>query len=347
VDTTHLRFGSGQSVRRLEDEQLLRGHGQYADDVVLNAQSRLAFLRSPYPHANIRSIDTTAAQAMPGVHLVLTGAQWRAAGLKDMPPLANFVRPDGKPAATAARCPLAFERVRFVGEPVVAIVADTEQQAKDAAEAVVVDYEELPCAVTLQDALASNAPLLSDAPDNRSAETRYGDAASVDKAFASAKHVVKLDIYNQRVAALSIEPRSVLAYVDQGRLTIRMSSQMPTGVRTVVSTLLGLPAEQVRVVIGDVGGGFGMKTGAYAEDVVTAYCAHRLQRPVKWIADRGEDFLSSAHGRDIQCHAEMALDGQGKVLGLRIRTHANVGAYPGMTGIAIQVHRPLGANQRL
>jgi len=337
VDTTHLRFGSGQSVRRLEDEQLLRGHGQYADDVVLNAQSRLAFLRSPYPHANIRSIDTTAAQAMPGVHLVLTGAQWRAAGLKDMPPLANFVRPDGKPAATAARCPLAFERVRFVGEPVVAIVADTEQQAKDAAEAVVVDYEELPCAVTLQDALAPNAPLLSDAPDNRSAETRYGDAASVDKAFASAKHVVKLDIDNQRVAALSIEPRSVLAYVDQGRLTIRMSSQMPTGVRTVVSTLLGLPAEQVRVVIGDVGGGFGMKTGAYAEDVVTAYCAHRLQRPVKWIADRGEDFLSSAHGRDIQCHAEMALNDQGKVLGLRIRTHANVGAYPGMTGIAIQV----------
>ncbi|MFM8576191.1 MAG: xanthine dehydrogenase family protein molybdopterin-binding subunit, partial [Limnohabitans sp.] len=267
MDTTHLRFGSGQSVRRLEDEQLLRGHGQYADDVVLNAQSRLAFLRSPYPHANIRSIDTTAAQAMPGVHLVLTGAQWRAAGLKDMPPLANFVRPDGKPAATAARCPLAFGRVRFVGEPVVAIVADTEQQAKDAAEAVVVDYEELPCAVTLQDALAPNAPLLSDAPDNRSAETRYGDAASVDKAFASAKHVVKLDIDNQRVAALSIEPRSVLAYVDQGRLTIRMSSQMPTGVRTVVSTLLGLPAEQVRVVIGDVGGGFGMKTGAYAEDV--------------------------------------------------------------------------------
>ncbi len=337
MDTTHLRFGSGQSVRRLEDEQLLRGHGQYADDVVLNAQSRLAFLRSPYPHANIRSIDTAAAQAMPGVHLVLTGAQWRAAGLKDMPPLANFVRPDGQPAATAARCPLAFGRVRFVGEPVVAIVADTEQQAKDAAEAVVVDYEELPCAVTLQDALAPNAPLLSDAPDNRSAETRYGDAASVDKAFAAAKHVVKLDIDNQRVAALSIEPRSVLAYVDQGRLTIRMSSQMPTGVRTVVSTLLGLPAEQVRVLIGDVGGGFGMKTGAYAEDVVTAYCAHRLQRPVKWIADRGEDFLTSAHGRDIECHAEMALDAQGKVLGLRIRTHANVGAYPGMTGIAIQV----------
>jgi carbon-monoxide dehydrogenase large subunit len=337
VETTNLRFGSGQSVRRLEDEQLLRGHGQYADDVVLSAQTRLAFLRSPYPHANIRSIDTSAAQAMPGVHLVLTGAHWRSAGLKNMPPLANFTRPDGQPAATAPRCPLAFERVRFVGEPVVAIVADTEQQARDAAEAVVVDYEELPCAVTLDDALAPGAPLLSDAPDNRSAETRYGDAASVDKAFAAARHVVKLDISNQRVAALSIEPRSVLAYVDQDRLTIRMSSQMPTGVRTVVSDMLGLPAEQIRVMIGDVGGGFGMKTGAYAEDVVTAYCAHQLKRPVKWIADRSEEFLSSAHGRDIQCHAEMAIDETGKVLGLRIRTHANVGAYPGMTGIAIQV----------
>ena len=337
MDTSNLRFGSGQAVRRLEDEQLLIGRGQYADDVVLSGQTRLAFLRSPHPHANIRSIDTSAAEAMPGVHLVLTGAQWRAAGLKNMPPLANFTRPDGKPAATAPRCPLAFERVRFVGEPVVAIVADTEQQARDAAEAVMVDYEELPCAVTLEDALAPNAPLLSDAPDNRSAETRYGDAASVDKAFASARHVVKLDIDNQRVAALSIEPRSVLAYVDHGRLSIRMSSQMPTGVRTTVSDILGLPAEQVRVMIGDVGGGFGMKTGAYAEDVVTAYCAHRLQRPVKWIADRSEEFLSSAHGRDIQCHAEMALDETGKVLGLRIRTHANVGAYPGMTGIAIQV----------
>jgi len=337
VDTSHLRFGSGQAVRRLEDDQLLRGRGQYADDVVLNAQTRLAFLRSPHPHANILSIDTSAAEAMPGVHLVMTGAQWRSAGLKNMPPLANFLRPDGQPAATAPRCPLAVERVRFVGEPVVAIVADTEQQARDAAEAVVVDYEALPCAVTLEDALAPNAPLLSSAPDNRSAETRYGDAAAVDKAFASARHVVKLDIDNQRVAALSIEPRSVLAYVDQGRLTIRMSSQMPTGVRTVVSDILGLPAEQVRVMIGDVGGGFGMKTGAYAEDVVTAYCAHRLQRPVKWIADRSEEFLSSAHGRDIRCHAEMALDEQGKVLGLRIRTHANVGAYPGMTGIAIQV----------
>jgi carbon-monoxide dehydrogenase large subunit len=337
VDNSNLRFGSGQAVRRLEDEQLLRGRGQYADDVVLSGQTHLAFLRSPHPHANIRAIDTAAAEAMPGVHLVLTGAQWRAAGLKNMPPLANFVRPDGLPAATAARCPLAFERVRFVGEAVVAIVADTEQQARDAAEAVMVDYEELPSVVTLEDALAPSAPLLSDAPDNRSAETRYGDAASVDKAFASARHVVKLDIDNQRVAALSIEPRSVQAYVDQGRLSIRMSSQMPTGVRATVSDMLGLPAEQVRVMIGDVGGGFGMKTGAYAEDVVTAYCAHRLQRPVKWIADRSEEFLSSAHGRDIECHAEMALDEQGKVLGLRIRTHANVGAYPGMTGIAIQV----------
>lgn len=337
MDTTNLRFGSGQAVRRIEDDLLLKGQGLYADDVALATQTRLSFLRSPYPHARIRSIDTAAAQAMPGVHLVLTGAQLREAGVKNMPRPVNFVRADGKPVAAPDRCLLAFERVRFVGEPVVAIVADTEQQARDAAEAVVVDYEELPCAVTLNDALAPNAPLLCDAPDNRSAETRYGDASAVDRAFATARHLVKLDITNQRVAAFSIEPRSVLAYTEQDRLTIRMSSQMPTGVRGTVSDLLGVPTDKVRVLIGDVGGGFGMKTGAYAEDVVTAYCAHRLQRPVKWIADRSEEFLSSAHGRDIQCHAELGLDEQGKILGLRIQTQANVGAYPGMTGIAIQV----------
>jgi len=169
------------------------------------------------------------------------------------------------------------------------------------------------------------------------AETRYGDITATQAAFAQAAHVVHLDIVNQRVAALAIEPRSVLAYPENGRLTIRMSSQMPTGVRTTVSDLLGIDKEKVRVLVGDVGGGFGMKTGAYAEDVVTAFCAHTLARPVKWIADRSEEFLSSAHGRDIQTKASLALAQDGKILGLRIETLANVGAYPTMTGLAIQM----------
>ena len=309
----------------------------YANDVTPQGQTRLCFVRSSYPHARIVSIDISAAQAMPGVRLVVTGLQLVDEGRPPMPGVANFTRADGSPAATPVRHILAVDRVRFVGEPIVAVVADTEQQARDAAEAVQIDFDELPCAVTLSDALKPDAPLISDAPDNRVAETRYGDREAAAKAFAAAAHVVELDITNQRLAALTIEPRSVVASIEAGRLVVRMSSQMPTAVRGAVAALLGLKPEQVRVVVGDVGGGFGMKTGPYPEDLVVAYCAHRLQLPVKWIADRSEDFLSSSHGRDIESHASLALDASGKILALRIHNNANVGAYAVMTGVAIQL----------
>jgi carbon-monoxide dehydrogenase large subunit len=331
------RFGSGQAVKRVEDQLLLLGSGTYANDVSLPDQSHLVFLRSPYPHAKITSIDTQAAKAMPGVHGVLTGQDLLAAGLKPMARPVNFKRADGSPLSSTTRYILATDTVRFVGEPVVAVVADTEEQAKNAAEAIQIDFDPLPSATLLSDALAPSAPLLTEAPDNRVAETRYGDAAATQRAFDQAAHVVHLNIVNQRLAALSIEPRSVLAYVDNGRLTIRLSSQMPTGVRTSVCDVMGLDKENVRVIVGDVGGGFGMKTGAYAEDLVAAYCAHKLGRPVKWIADRNEEFLSSSHGRDIETQASMALAQDGKILGLRIETLANVGAYPTMTGLAIQM----------
>lgn len=337
VPTDIARFGSGKSVHRLEDQQLLLGAGVYANDVSLPAQSHLVFLRSPYPHANITRLDTTAAQAMPGVLAVVSGQDLKAAGVKPMARAMNFKRADGSPLSSTTRHILATERVRFVGEPIVAVVANTEVIARNAIEAIEIEFDALPCVTTLADALANNAPLLTDAPDNRVAETRYGDAQATQAAFDQAAHVVHLDIVNQRLAALSIEPRSVLAYPEQGRLHIRMSSQMPTGVRGTVSDLLGIDKEKIRVIVGDVGGGFGMKTGAYAEDVVTAYCAHTLQRPVKWIADRSEEFLSSSHGRDIETKASLALANDGKILGLRIETLANVGAYPTMTGLAIQM----------
>ena len=332
-----LKFGSGQAVERVEDAQLLQGLGQYTNDVNLPEQTRLYFVRSPYPHARIVSVDTSAALAMPGVRLIVTGPQLLAAGVKPMPRAVNFKRADGSPLAAPERYILAAERARYVGEAVAAVVADTEQQARDAAEAVIVDYQDLPHAVTLHDALAANAPLITDSPDNRVAETRYGNAQAAAEAFARAAHVVQLDITNQRLVALTIEPRSVLAYPDAGRLTVRISSQMPTGVRGLVADLLGLKPEDVRVIVGDVGGGFGMKTGAYPEDVVTAYCAHQLQRPVRWIADRSEEFLTSAHGRDIESQAALALNAQGKILALRVHSKANVGAYPSMTGLAIQL----------
>ncbi|MDI9330666.1 MAG: xanthine dehydrogenase family protein molybdopterin-binding subunit [Alphaproteobacteria bacterium] len=337
MNTLQTRFGSGQEVRRLEDDALLAGQGVFTDDVKAEGLTRLSFVRSPHPHARIVSIDTSAARAMPGVRLVLTGADIQAAGVKPMAKPIMHKRADGGPPASPNRDILAVDRVRFVGECVAAVVADTEQQARDAAEAVQVDYEPLPHAVTLSDALSPAAPLLSDAPDNRVAESRHGDAAQAQAAFAQARHVVKLDITNQRVAALSIEPRSVQAHVEDGRLVVRMSSQMPTGIRTQICDLIGLKDTHVRVLVGDVGGGFGMKTGAYPEELVVAFCAHRLQQPVKWIADRSEEFLSSCHGRDIECHGELALDAQGKMLALRIQTRANVGAYPSMTGVSIQI----------
>lgn len=340
TETNPARFGSGQAVRRLEDEDLLAGAGRYTDDVALPGQAWLSFVRSPYPHAKLVSVDTASATGMPGVLGVYSGADLAQAGVKPMPGAAGFKRADGSDCATPPRRALAVERVRFVGEPVAVVVAETAQQARDAAEAVMVEYEELPMVVDLPGATADGAPLIWDeATGNIAAEMRHGSSEATAEAFAKAKHIVALDVINQRVVALTIEPRSVVVDFDAAseRLTIRMSTQMPSGVRDSVCDAIGLPKEKVRVVVGDVGGGFGMKTGAYPEDIAVAFAARALRRPVKWIAERSEEFLSTSHGRDIEARAELALDAQGKILGLRIKTHANVGAYATGTGVAIQL----------
>ena len=267
---------------------------------------------------------------------MVTGADLVAAGVKPIPTLPAL--PDGSAAKTPARRPLAHERVRYVGEPVAFVVAETLQQARDAAEAVWVEYEELPQVTGLDAATAPGAPLVhEEAVGNVAAQLRHGDAKATEAAFAQAAHVVKLDVVNQRVAALSIEPRSVLAWTaEDGRLTLRMSSQMPSGVRnSLANDILGLPPAQVRVTVGDVGGGFGMKTGIYPEDAAVAFAAWTLKLPVKWIADRSEEFLSSFHGRDQRAQAELALAQDGRILGLRLRSKANVGAYATATGMLI------------
>jgi carbon-monoxide dehydrogenase large subunit len=335
-----MRFGSGQAVRRLEDESLLAGAGRFTDDVTLPNQTFLAFVRSPYPHARLASIDTASAAAMPGVLRILTGADLHAAGVKPLPGAAGFQRADGSDYASPPRHVLAIDAVRFVGEPVAAVIAETAREARDAAEAVLVDYEELPMVVDLRGAAADGAPLVwEEATGNIAAEMRHGSSEAAGAAFAKASHVVALDVVNQRVAALTIEPRSVVADFDaaSGRITLRMATQMPSGVRDSVCDALGLPNKQVRVLVGDVGGGFGMKTGAYPEDIAVAFASRALSRPVKWVADRSEEFLSSRHGRDIEAHAELALDAEGKILALRIKALANVGAYAGATAVAIQL----------
>ncbi|MCB2021256.1 MAG: xanthine dehydrogenase family protein [Burkholderiaceae bacterium] len=331
------RFGSGKTVRRIEDPALVTGRGQFTDDLTRPGQAHLVFLRSPHAHARLLSVDAAAARAMPGVLAVFTGVDLAAAGVKPINVPLPFPRPDGSPGATAARHVLAVDRVRYVGEAVAAVVAESREAAHNAAEAILADYEDLPAVVDVFAAMAPGAPVLCDAaPDNIAAEMRHGDAAATDAAFARAAHVVALDLVNQRLAPSTMEPRVVLAEIDAGRIIVTLSSQMPTAVRDgIAAALPGLTGEQVRVRVGDVGGGFGMKTGLYPEEVVVAHAARSLQRPVKWCAQRLEEFAASVHGRDQVGRAELALDADGKVLALRLRSIANVGAYATLTGVAI------------
>lgn len=333
------RFGSGQTVRRIEDPALVAGRGQFTDDVSLPGQTHMIFVRSPYAHARIISVDVAAALATPGVLAAFTGADLVQGGVKAISAPLPFPRPDGKPGVTAARHVLAHEVVRYVGEAVVAVVADSREAAVDAAEAVMIDYEELPCVVDAIRAMSAGAPALCpEAPDNIAAEIRHGDAAAVARAFARAAHTVRVDLVNQRLAPSPMEPRVVLAQPEAGsdRIVVRLSSQMPTAVReAIIGALPGLDKEQVRVLVDDVGGGFGMKTGAYPEDIVVAHAARTLKRPVKWCSQRIEEFQASTHGRDLVSHAEMALDANGRVLALRVRSVANVGAYATMTNVII------------
>lgn len=340
-DANYGRFGSGKSVRRIEDPALVRGAGRFADDVTLDGQTHLVFLRSPYAHARINAIDASAALEMPGVLAVITGADLVAAGVRPLPVSAGFPRPDGSPGASPPRHVLAHEVARFAGEAVAAIIAETRDQARDARDAVFVDYEDLPAVVDLRDAVADGAPRIwPEVADNYAAGMRHGDAAKAEAAFAAAAHVVKLELDNQRLAPSPMETRGVLANYDVAadRIEIRLSSQMPTAVRnTLADDVLGIPKDKIRVTVGDVGGGFGMKTGIYPEDVVVAWAARSLKRPVKWIAERSDDFLAAVHGRDLLSTAELALDADGRVLALRVKSLANVGAYATATGVAIQL----------
>lgn len=335
------RFGSGQKVRRIEDAALLAGEGRFTDDFAPAGVTHLYFLRAPHAHARILSVDTAPALAVPGVVAVITGDDLAKAGAKPLGAALPFKRPDGSPLAAPPRHVLAQGHVRFVGEAVAAVIAESPAAARDGAEAVLVEYEELPAVVGLRAAAAPGAPLVwSEATGNVVAETRYGDAAATEAAFQAAAHVVALDLVNQRLVPASMEPRVVLAEYDAGsdRITVRLSSQMPSGARdSIAKEVLGIDPAKVRVLVGDVGGGFGMKTGMYPEDAVVAFAAKAVGRPVKWAATRLDDFLSALHGRDTESKAELALDAQGKVTGFRVRTLANMGAYPRNPSIAIQL----------
>jgi carbon-monoxide dehydrogenase large subunit len=335
--TMAARFGSGREVKRIEDEGLLKGVGRFADDVAPQGALHLKFLRSPHAHARILKIDVEAARAAPGVVAVFTGADLAEAGVKPIPLAPMFKRPDGSAGATPLRPAMATDVVRFVGEALALVVAETGDQAKDAAELIEVDFEPLPAVAEPVAATAAGAPVLWEAaPDNIAARMSYGDRAANDAQFAKAAHVVSIDVVNQRLSPVTMEPRSLLAEPTDNRLTVRMSTQGPSSARDGLADALGLDATAIRVLADDVGGGFGLKLGIHPEDIAVVFAAKAIGRAVRWTAERTEDFLSANHGRDVVTHAELAFDAEAKVIGYRVRTLANVGAYAGTSGILIQ-----------
>ena len=341
AESKYARFGSGQAVRRVEDEALLTGAGQFTDDFLLPGQAYVCFLRSPHAHAKIAAIDSRAAAGMPGVIAVITGDDLARDGVRPLPLSADFKRADGSPTASPPRHALAVGTVRFVGEAVAAVIAQTAQQARDAVEAIDVRYEPLVAVIDARAAIAAGAPRVWPAASgNIACEARHGDRAAAEAAFTRAAHRVALELVNQRVAACPIEPRAVLASYDAttDRITLRVSCQTPTGLRDdLCQVVLGIPTDKVRVLVGDVGGGFGMKTGIYPEDVVLAWGARKYGLPLKWRADRIEEFLAATHGRDVTSKAELALDDDGRVLALRVDSLANVGACTTPAGVVIQL----------
>jgi carbon-monoxide dehydrogenase large subunit len=319
----------GQAVLRKEDQRYLTGTGQYTDDVAMPRQTHAYFLRSPHAHATIRAIDASKAKGAPGVVAVFTGAD--LTGVNGLPCGWLITGTDGKPMNEPPHPVLAQGKVRYVGDPVALVVAETPNQAKDAAELIEVDYEVLPATVRTEDALrAGSAQIHEQAPGNRCYTWALGDRAAVDAAFAKAAHVTKLDIVNNRLVPNAIEPRAAVASYNRAEdsYTLYVSNQNPHVERLLMTAfVLGLPEHKVRVIAPDVGGGFGSKIYLYPEETAMVWASKRVGRPIKWAAERSEAFLSDAHGRDHDTHAELALDRDGKFLALKVSTVANMGAY--------------------
>ncbi|MGA7453190.1 MAG: xanthine dehydrogenase family protein molybdopterin-binding subunit [Rhodoplanes sp.] len=323
--------GVGASVRRKEDFRFITGRGQYTDDIARPGQVYAAFVRSPHAHAAINHVDTSAAAAMPGVLAVLTGADFAADKLGNLICGWMIHSKDGSPMKMAPHPALANGKVCYVGEPVAVVIAESLTQARDAAEKVEVDYGVLPAVVDPAAAQAAGAPQIHDiAPKNTIFEWHLGDAQATDAALHAAKHVTRFHPRNNRLAPNAIEPRAAIAEYDAGNdsFTLWNTTQNPHVARLVLSAFIGVaPEHKLRVIAPDVGGGFGSKIFIYPEEVVCLWAAKKMRRPVKWTAERIEAFLADAHGRDHVTHAEMGFDEKGKIVGLRVKTIANLGAY--------------------
>ena len=319
----------GESVLRKEDYRFLTGAGQYTDDIDLGRMTHAVFVRSPHAHARIVRVDKTAAAAAPGVIAVFDGDDVAADGVNGLPCGWLITSTDGQPMKEPPHPVLAHGKARYVGDHVAMVIAETLEQAKNAAELVEVEYEPLDAVADVRD--AKNGPALHEAaPDNHCYKWAIGDKAQVDAAFAGAAHVTKLDLINNRLVPNAMEPRAAIGAYSRATddYTLYVANQNPHVERLLMTAfVLGLPEHKVRVIAPDVGGGFGSKIYLYAEDVCVTWAAKKVNRSIKWTCERGEAFLSDAHGRDHASHAELALDRDGKFLALRVHTDANMGAY--------------------
>jgi carbon-monoxide dehydrogenase large subunit len=330
-DSTIERYGVGQAVRRKEDARFLTGAGRYVDDVAMPGMAHLAILRSPHAHARIVSIETEAAAAAPGVVAVLTGADWIADGLGGIPTRTAARNSDETPVPTPERQGLVAERVRFVGDAVAAVIAESRDGAREAAELIEVDYEPLAAVVSAGEALAPGAPLVwDDIPGNLCVRYEVGDSGAVDAAIADAAHVVSMYVDNQRVTAVPIETRGAVAHYDDANdryVLICASQNIHANRNQLADEVFHIPKDALRLLAHDVGGGFGAKNPLYPEHALALWATRRVERPVKWMNDRGEGFLSDAHGRDQQSDVTLALNADGDILALRVDSVGSVGPY--------------------
>jgi aerobic carbon-monoxide dehydrogenase large subunit len=323
------KFAVGQPVSRKEDPVLLRGEGRYTDDLNRPNQLYAVMVRSPMAHGIINHIDIEAASATPGVRAVILAQDLAAAGIGNMPAAANKNR-DGSPTPRPPQRPLATDKVRYVGEPIAMVVAETSKQARDAAETIYIDIDSLPAVTTAGEAAAPGAPLVHDAvPGNLGLDFHFGDIERVSSAFAQAKHVTKLSLRNNRIVVCPMEPRCAIGEHDPetDRLVLRLGCQGVFGQRALLSGIMGVPVEKMHVLTGNVGGSFGMKASAYPEYICLLHAARMLGQPVKWTDERSESFMSDSHGRDHEMVAELALDADGKFLALRVTGYGNLGAW--------------------
>ena len=333
--------GIGASLKRVEDHRFLTGNGHYTEDINRPGQSHAWILRSPHAHARIRGIDTSKAAAAEGVIAILTGADMAADGVGGLPCGWQIHNKDGSPMAEPAHPPLAVDKVRHVGDQVAIVIAETRDAARDASELIAVDYEVLDAAVDMDTALSGKTLVHDDVPNNRCFDWEIGDKTAVDDAFAKADRVVSIDLSNNRLIPNAMEPRAAVSEYDRttGQYTLYTTTQNPHVIRLLMGAfVLQIPEHKLRIVAQDVGGGFGSKIFHYAEEAILTWAAAKVNRPIKWTAERTESFMTDAHGRDHVTHADLALDTDGKFLGLRVSTKANLGAYLSTFGSSVPTY---------